>query len=432
MNRIPPQGPSLSPGALLAPQAETEEALLAFPELKELAADAATLELPAARAMLAADLAARWKRGEGLPAEVYWDLAGDWGDDETLWLLASTELSAQQSSETKPELDAWVARFPLIAARLTEFWHELAPAPVAPVTDATAAPAIDELAPRTPERIAEFEVLLELPSPGRNRWFAVRDPQQQRELVLELGCETIAVSHPWRERIEHDLRETAALDAPQLPKVQAWGWDSDRPFVVREYVAGVSLPDWIRYQHAEPAKVLSVIGAVAKVLAMAHRRGVLHLALTPRHLVVDERGRPHLLGLGTGLLEIANPGSSEVAPPELIETAADRCGPRTDIYSLGAVLAELLTGQPPRGESDPSLDSLDDDLRRICSRALRSDPKERFASADDFAIELEALGRHDEMLGRMLIPSFAAIGGVVLIAALTWLYQSGALAAWLP
>lgn len=204
-------------------------------------------------------------------------------------------------------------------------------------------------------------------------------------------------------RDRHDLRPLA-LDHPGIVRTLEEHLDHDPPFVVMELVLGGSLRDALRAGPLPPPRVAEVVSQVAAALDHAHAQGVLHLDVKPENVLVDADGRYKLADFGgprpevelqalahslrvSGDLRLA--ATRDYAAPELREGAA-RIDRRADVYSLGVVAYELLTGRLPMGLDRPSelVPALPRAVDAVLERALARSPDRRTLSAGALAADL--------------------------------------------
>src|SRR5262249_2427667 len=184
----------------------------------------------------------------------------------------------------------------------------------------------------------------------------------------------------------------ARLSHPHIVAVHDVGGEADATYVVMEYVDGPSLAEILPLPLP---RALELARQAASALSYAHAQGVVHRDLKPANMLVDREGRLKITDFGLAGLVADDPewaltrsgqgmGTPQYAAPEALRgEAAD---PRMDVYSLGAVLYELVSGRPPIGDF-PSLPSA---LDAIVRRALAPDPARRFGSMDEMRRALEA------------------------------------------
>lgn len=218
-----------------------------------------------------------------------------------------------------------------------------------------------------------------------------------------------------RERFLRSARDAAALVHPNIVAVFDTGEDDGTPFVVTEHLAGGSLRRRISNGPLSPEEVASTGADIAAGLAHAHQRGVVHGQITPETIFVSDRGRAKVGDFG---LAAASIPAGEAATSGIIETPdylapeqveGSSLEPQADIYALGAVLFEGLTGQPPfSGESDMEVASarigrvpprpssvrkgVPSDLDRVILKSMAPMPEERYRSASEMSTELLRIG----------------------------------------
>src|SRR5262245_43768320 len=201
------------------------------------------------------------------------------------------------------------------------------------------------------------------------------------------------------------------LRHPNVVQVFEAGQQDGRPFLALEYVEGGTLAERLAAEGAmAPREAAALVSQLARAVHHAHAQGVIHRDLKPANILVDQDGTPKITDFGLA----CQPGGGELShsglvlgtpsymPPEQARGERKSLGPPADVYSLGAVLYEALTGQPPfRAETpleavrqvlndEPAPPSrlrpgLDADLSTICLKCLSKEPQGRYASADALA-----------------------------------------------
>lgn len=239
------------------------------------------------------------------------------------------------------------------------------------------------------------------------------DPRMEREVAIKVmrpgeGSDAQAVAH-WLQ----EARSVGRVTHPNIVQVFEADIHAQHPYLVFEYVAGQTLEQILRERGAPPvpqsvAWMMDVLDAVAT----AHAAGVVHRDLKPSNVLIDGAGRARVMdfGIAARIRDSSSPEPSVVGgtigylSPEAADGAPP--SPSTDIFSAGAVLAELLTGKRLIDEADPyravyrvmheqlllpedTVPGVDDRLRAIVNRALAHDARQRFVSARVFQSELE-------------------------------------------
>jgi hypothetical protein len=256
-----------------------------------------------------------------------------------------------------------------------------------------------------PARIGKYEIVRTLGDGGQATAYLAVDPDLKRQVVLKLY-------HAARTPGEQDmiLKEGQALARVRSGYV-AQCHSAERhdgvPYLVMEYIPGRTLADAQRSRPPDLDRSLELIEQLAEGLAAVHACGLLHRDIKPSNVIVGDDGVPRLVdfGLAEPLASAALSRVSGTIPymaPEQARGDRDRIGPRTDLFALGAVLYELLTGRPPyQGttrqelmqqacegtvvpprERNPKVPAAVND---VCVRCLAKDPADRFASAAELA-----------------------------------------------
>jgi WD40 repeat protein len=217
-----------------------------------------------------------------------------------------------------------------------------------------------------------------------------------------------------RERFLVEARAVARLSHPHIVPIYEVGEHDGRPYFTMEFISGGSLRERIDELRRDPRAIAEFMATVARAVEHAHRRGILHRDLKPGNVLLDERREPHVTDFGlakrldeeSGLTQAgAIVGTPSYMAPEQAQAATD-LSTAVDVYGLGAVLYELLTGRPPfkcetaletmmkaRLQSPPAPRLLsadvEPDLEAICLKCLEKEPQARYGSADALADDLD-------------------------------------------
>lgn len=235
---------------------------------------------------------------------------------------------------------------------------------------------------------------------GRSRTGLVcrsTDPLLRRAVAVKLVHPRLADDPAFAEALRLQARLVAAVSVSGIARLLDTGEQDGVLYLVREYAAGESLRSRLeRDGPAPPDETVRIGAALLRVLAGAHDRDVLHLALDPDDVIVGADGTVHLIDLAIGAAIVASRpneaasllGDEYLAPEQV---AGQTCDARTDVYAVAAVLFEMLTGEPPRGRT--SVRAVREDvprsLDRVIARGLDPDPERRYPDARSFADTLE-------------------------------------------
>src|SRR5437763_929418 len=276
---------------------------------------------------------------------------------------------------------------------------------------------LDELDTRDkPWQLGNYEILEQIGCGGMGVIYRARQRHSRRIVAVKRVLSYRADSHGALQRFRREAQAVASLDHPNiLPIYEVSESEDGLPFFSMKFAEKGSLQEKAASLRDEPRKCVQLMAKVAHAVEYAHSRGVLHRDLKPGNILLNERGEPLVSDFGLAKLLDGNNDLTRslttfgtagfIAPEQANGTAADFT-PAADVYSLGAVLFNVLAGRPPFLGSNPvsvirqasetqapklrSLaPSLDRDLEIICARCLERDPKARYQSAGDLAADLE-------------------------------------------
>jgi hypothetical protein len=362
--------------------------------------------------------------------------------DQLLEALGRGGLSTTPSEGELGQLQPVVARLFRLAQGLAMPTTIDYPAPPAPSTiDAprdqadTSQPRPEASAPaaEVPTCVGKFQVVRALGRGGQAATLLAFDPDLCRHVVLKLYHAARAARE--QEQVLREGQALARVRSPYVAQCHSAERHEGIPFLVMEYIPGRNLTEEHRTRPLTVARALEVVGRLAEGLAAVHACGLLHRDVKPANVLLGEDGRPRLVdfGLAAPLAsdDLANlSGTLAYMAPEQARRQVERIDARTDLYGLGAVLYDLLTGRPPHvGASRAALHeaactgdvtaplrvnpALPRAVSDLCLRCLARDPADRFASAAELA---EAIRRVQRPRPRW--PLLAAIAAGVAAAAL--------------
>ena len=268
-----------------------------------------------------------------------------------------------------------------------------------------------EPAPPVPDRLSGHKILGEIGAGGMGRVLLAMDEALSRKVAIKTLAPRYAGDAQLRARFMDEARAMARLNHPPVARIYSLGPAEEPPHFVMEYLTGRPLTiAAARLDFREKAELLAKVALAAHFL---HEQGLVHRDLKPANILVDRDLEPKLLDFGLALdlsreehratlHQVA--GTPEYLSPE--QAAGRPLDARSDVFSLGAILYELLTGRPPfQGESvvgllrairedEPTLPrrqvpAVPRDLQNICLKALEKDPAARYTSAREMAGDLE-------------------------------------------
>jgi eukaryotic-like serine/threonine-protein kinase len=279
----------------------------------------------------------------------------------------------------------------------------------------------------TGTRVGRYEIRSLLGAGGMGEVYRARDPKLNREVAIKVLPAAFSADPERLRRFEQEAQAAGALNHPNILAIYDVATDEGAPYVVSELLEGETLRERLKGAALPARKALDYALQIARGLAAAHEKGIVHRDLKPENLFLTKEGRIKILDFG--LAKLIEPRGSGEAPAELptrplntdpgtVMGTAGYMSPeqvrgqpvdhRSDIFSLGVILYEMLAGERPfRGESavetlnailkeDPPELSAGSNpiapaLERIIRHCLEKHPDERFQAARDLAFAIEAL-----------------------------------------
>ena len=262
-----------------------------------------------------------------------------------------------------------------------------------------------------------YQLIQPIGSGGMAIVWRARDLRLERPVAVKILRPELAEDDDLARRFASEARHAASLAHPNVATVYDTDVDGDQQFIVMELVDGPSVGDLLRDQGAlEPSVAVEIAAAAARALAAAHRRGLIHRDVKPANLLIGRDGRTRLADFGIAraltVSRVTTPGTVLGSVPYLSPEQArgEDATASGDIFSLGIVLFEMLTGQLPWDADTPAAmatvrlhapapppsviaHTLAEGLDAIVGRALAVDPGERYPSARVFADALEGWSR---------------------------------------
>ena len=271
-------------------------------------------------------------------------------------------------------------------------------------------------------RLGHYEILEEIGRGGMGVIYRARQQHSRRIVAVKRILAHEVNSHETLARFRREAEAVASLDHPNiLPIHEVSESEEGLPFFSMKYATGGSLRSAASALRNKPRECVQLMAKVARGIAYAHGKGVLHRDLQPGNILLDENGEPMVSDFGlakwldqtseiTRTLETL--GTPGYIAPEQAECRADKLTCAADIYSLGAILFYLLTGRPPfvgpnvlavihQAAATPAprlrslAPSLDRDLGTIVGRCLDPDPNARYQSAGALEEDLDRWLRHE-------------------------------------
>ncbi|MCI0343090.1 MAG: protein kinase [Planctomycetales bacterium] len=264
--------------------------------------------------------------------------------------------------------------------------------------------------------IGPFDVLEKLGGGGMGVVYRARHRESGQVAAVKVLVQGAHASDEQRRRFEREAEAMRAFDHPSLVRLVESGRDGDDPYVAMEFVEGVGLDQWIAAEKPAPRRAVQMLRRIAEALAHAHGRGILHRDLKPSNVLVGKDDVPHVTDFGlarpvslddsslTRAGEIL--GTPQYMSPEQARGDREALDPRSDLYSLGAILYRMLTGRSPfegatatavvyRVLVEPARSprrlnpAVDRGLETICLKLLEKAPADRYPDARELVADLD-------------------------------------------
>ncbi len=326
-----------------------------------------------------------------------------------------------------------------------------------------------EVAPALRSAVPGYEILGELGRGGMGVVYQARHVHLNRLVALKMILAGVHVGPRDLQRFRSEAAAVAGLKHPSIVQVYEVGEQDGRPYFALEYVEGGSLANKLNGTPLPPRYASVMIEQLARTIHHAHERGIVHRDLKPANILLTDDGFPKITDFGLAK-QLANPALTQsgtvigtpsyMAPEQALGKNRD-VGPAVDVYALGSILYEMLTGRPPF-RAETSLDTmlqvaseepvplsrlqprLPRDLQTICLKCLEKEPHKRYPTAESLADDLRRFQTGEPILARPVgtveravkwarrRPSQAALIGLALVsialafAGIAWKWRSEA------
>ena len=264
-------------------------------------------------------------------------------------------------------------------------------------------------------RIGEYDIVDEIARGGMGVVYLARQRVLRRVVALKVLRSGDNASPEERERLLREAKAAAGLSHPNIVPIHEFSVHQGQPYFTMDFIEGQPLDRMLEKGSLNVRTAVSIIETVARAIAYAHTRGIIHRDLKPANIIIDTEGRPMITDFG---LAVEQPGDGEprrrmtmtgsimgtipYAPPEQAAGKIDQISERSDVYAMGAVLYEMVTGKPPFSgftqfelmrrviNQDPVPPrrinpKVHRDVETIILKCLEKDSRRRYASAKSFA-----------------------------------------------
>jgi len=272
--------------------------------------------------------------------------------------------------------------------------------------------------PPTPEELAsffpQFEILGLIGRGGMGAVYKVRQPGLDRIVALKILPPSIAIAESFPERFTREAKAMAKLNHTGIVTIHEFGRQGDLYYFLMEYVDGVNLRQLLENGRISPREAMAIVPQICDALQFAHDQGIVHRDIKPENILLDRLGRVKVADFGIAKLvgsadsrsaDFSRPpsgtshnftehgkviGTPQYMAPEQIESPTE-VDHRADIFALGVVFYQMLTGELPEKKLQPPSRkiSLDVRLDEVVLRALEKDPALRFSNVTEMKTRIE-------------------------------------------
>jgi tRNA A-37 threonylcarbamoyl transferase component Bud32 len=268
----------------------------------------------------------------------------------------------------------------------------------------------------TPQSIDRYEIIEELGRGGMATVYKARDPLFEREVAIKVLPPELSRDAQFRSRFIREARTIAALEHPSIVPVYDYGESYDQPYLVMRHMTGGSLTDLLRQGPLSLTQTSKILQRIGLALDAAHQKGIIHRDLKPGNILFDQYGEAYLADFGIVHLASSSEaltatgslvGTPSYMSPEQVHSDKELDG-RSDIYALGVILFQMLTGDVPYAADTPvktMMQHVMEPIPRILERrpdlapqfdtiitkAMAKNREERFATGSDLSTALDTL-----------------------------------------
>jgi serine/threonine protein kinase/Tfp pilus assembly protein PilF len=270
--------------------------------------------------------------------------------------------------------------------------------------------------------ISHYKIVEKIGAGGMGEVYLAEDTKLNRRVALKFMPSHLTSDDSLRTRFTREAQAAAKLDHPNIVTIYEVGEFQNQPFIAMQYVEGKTLHHYCQEETLSIPQIIEIVSQVSAGLSKAHAAGVIHRDIKASNIIVDRELRPKILDFGLAAIQgsemLTRAGSTlgTVAYMSPEQAQGREVDHRSDLFSLGIVLYELITGRTPfkRNNEAATLQALiyespeplaryksdiAPDLQRVLDRILAKDTSERYQSAADFAADLRAIIRSTDSVG---------------------------------
>lgn len=382
------------------------------------------------RDLIKIDIEQRWKRDKPAHVEDYLRQFPELGESaEAIPDLVAEEIEVRQLLGHPPSEAELRQRFPSLSDSRLSALVTLKQGP--PNTNGEGRRKLSLLsASRMPERIGRYEIHGLIGKGGFATVYRAWDPELRRPVAIKVPHTGLFHDPEIHARLLREASSAARLRNPAIVSLYEVGeCETGGPYLAYEFIPGPTLATLIKETRPGPELAARWVARLARALEYAHQCGIVHRDVKPGNVIMDRDGQPMLADFGLALQVDASVkltqhgdilGTPAYMSPEQAVGHSEKIDARTDVYSLGALLYELLCGRPPfEGNAasvlqqvlheEPtslrrSMRAIAPDLETICLKAMAKEPERRYRTAGELAEDLERFLQHRPILARRTGP----------------------------
>jgi len=264
--------------------------------------------------------------------------------------------------------------------------------------------------------ISHYKIIEKIGAGGMGEVYLAEDIELSRQVVLKFLHHQYISDEGFKARFKREAQATASLDHPNIVAVYEVGDFQGRPFIAMQYVEGELLSDLINNDEISLKQSIDLAAQICDGLVKAHQAGITHRDIKPSNVIIDVNGRAKLLDFGLATVKGsehltktgATLGTVSYMSPEQVQ--GKRVDPRSDLFSFGTVLYEMITGRMPFGQDDMLATiqaiantvpeplarfraNVPEELQRIVTKLLQKGPDTRYQHTDDLLADLKSVQR---------------------------------------
>jgi tetratricopeptide (TPR) repeat protein len=390
--------------------------------------------------LLQVDQRERWQRGEHVPVEAYLDRHPSLRTDpEHLLDLIYNEMMLREDAGIPPQLAEYRGRFPHLGDQIRLLFevHEVLEVERLEKTNIVRNGTASRIVARAadgsaaaPVQVPGYEILGELGRGGMGVVYKARQTSLGRLVALKMILAGVHASPAQLARFRTEAEAVARLQHPNIVHIYEIEEQEGRPCLSLEFVEGQSLAQKLSASPQPPRQAAKLVEVLARTMHYAHEHGIVHRDLKPSNILLTADGSPKVTDFGLAkILDSADGrtpteaflGSPNYMAPEQALGQSKESGPAADVYALGAILYEMLTGRPPF-QGSTMLETLElvrwqdpvpprrlqprvpRDLEIICLKCLDKEGRRRYATAAALAEDVRRFLAGEPIAGRPASP----------------------------